>query len=141
METLLNLCWAIIAVTTLSVWVLRRRSAPVSRFTDGEQLVALGCALVLLFFPISLTDDLHPEIFLVMDSSSARRSLPALIAAKSHDASTGTWSAVPFAAFLLARTQIFNLVMHGLVNAEVRCSEQSSGYGFTLARSPPLSLA
>lgn len=36
--------------------------------------IALLCALVLLFFPISLTDDLHPEIFLTTETSLQRRS-------------------------------------------------------------------
>ncbi len=56
MELLLNLAWVLLALPGYWLW----RRAVDSRHASSRQcLLALGCALVLLFPVISATDDLH----------------------------------------------------------------------------------
>lgn len=64
-ETLLNLCWLLLAVVALIAW--RRQEAAKPHGTPG--LIALLCVLVLMFPVISATDDLHPVAQAVEDAS------------------------------------------------------------------------
>ncbi len=62
MELLLNLVWLVVACSALAHWGRQRAHVP----ADGRrawrlELCALGCALVLLFPIISLSDDLQAE--------------------------------------------------------------------------------
>jgi len=82
METTLNLAW--LAVTLAMIWLWRFRwvvSRRNPRSSSSLEVVALVCILALLFPVISLTDDLHPEIYAV-DSISGKRNA-CLIAAAS----------------------------------------------------------
>ena len=72
METLLNFVWVLIAFAALAAWracwmhqYRARRRDPVREWT------AVVCALVLLFFAVSLSDDLHASV--VLDESSGVR--------------------------------------------------------------------
>jgi hypothetical protein len=74
MELFLNLLWVLIAAAAIGLWRIcwvhedrSRRRQPVREWT------AMGCALVLLFFAVSLTDDLHSEALLLEDCSTSRR--------------------------------------------------------------------
>lgn len=74
MEFLLNVCWLAVSVVAFGYW--RATRDPRRKASDSRtaiEAVALTCALILLFYPMSLTDDLHPEIFVVSDSSSQRK--------------------------------------------------------------------
>lgn len=69
MEGTLNLLWLVIAAAALVVWRTQwsrswRRFAPLGA-------VALGCALVMLFYEISITDDLNAEQAVMEESSRA----------------------------------------------------------------------
>lgn len=92
MEIALNLLWLALAVVALLVWKLRlsRRPLPESPFlSNNVRLIALCCALVLLFFVISVSDDLQQATGLVEDAAS-RTSTPfksKFNRAGSHDAS------------------------------------------------------
>jgi hypothetical protein len=80
MELFLNLLWLALAMAALVVWRVRNRdhgSAELRR--EG---VALVFVLVLMFFVISMTDDLHQEIILSEDCSFVRRQV--VCAAPSH---------------------------------------------------------
>jgi hypothetical protein len=71
MELFLNLLWLALVVAALVVWRVRNRdhgSAELRR--EG---IALLFVLVLMFFVISMTDDLHQEIILSEDGSFVRR--------------------------------------------------------------------
>ena len=57
MELLLNLAWLLLALPAYWLWSASR-SAPARRFTSLQCLLALGCALFILFPVISATDDL-----------------------------------------------------------------------------------
>lgn len=123
MEAALNLCWAVIVVTTFCFWATRRRSAPLSRFTACAQVTALVCMLILLFFPISLTDDLHPEIFVMTDSFAQRRHLTILSAVKTHDATASVGSIPPFLHAIATRVLLSSLRSYGFIDTEVPPSE------------------
>lgn len=74
MELFLNLLWVLIAAGVIAVW--RNYWLPEARVSRREpfrEWTAIGCALVLLFFAVSLTDDLHSNVSLLEDCSSSRR--------------------------------------------------------------------
>jgi hypothetical protein len=85
MESFLNLLWVAIAAVAFGFWRTRwlhdrseRRRDPLREWT------AFACALVLLFFVVSLTDDLHSELVIFDECSASRRHSLALV--RSHDA-------------------------------------------------------
>jgi hypothetical protein len=75
MELLLNLAWLLLAIPAYWLW---RNSRPANRrhgFSSLQCLLALGCALVLLFPVISATDDLHAMRAEIEESSVSKRSM------------------------------------------------------------------
>jgi len=87
METILNLVWLGVALVSTALWFLRwslckRKPSACIR----AEIIAMGCAILLLFPVISLTDDLHPEI-LAVDAVSGKRNGVSLIAhtARPHE--------------------------------------------------------
>lgn len=75
MELLLNLAWLLLAVPAYWLW---RSSSPANRrhaFSPLQCLLALGCALVLLFPVISATDDLHAIRAEMEESPVSKRSI------------------------------------------------------------------
>jgi hypothetical protein len=84
MESFLNLLWVAIAAVAFGFWRTRwlhdrseRRRDPLREWT------AFACALVLLFFVVSLTDDLHSELVIFDECSASRRHSLALV--RPHD--------------------------------------------------------
>jgi hypothetical protein len=85
MESFLNILWVAIAAVAFGLWRTRwlhdrseRRRDPLREWT------AFACALVLLFFAVSLTDDLHSELVIFDECNASRRNSLALV--RSHDA-------------------------------------------------------
>jgi hypothetical protein len=75
MESFLNFLWVLIAAVALGIWRTRwQHERRESRRDPLREWTAIGCALVLLFFAVSLTDDLHSEIVLFDEASTSRRS-------------------------------------------------------------------
>ena len=137
METLLNLCWAILAIAALSFWSARRRYAPASAFAAHTQLVALVCILILLFFPISLTDDLHPEILVMTDSFSQRRHLPILTAVKTPGVAASIGSIPPFLVAVPTQALFSGARPHSFIESEVPLPGQQLRRS-AAPRSPPV---
>ncbi|HXO06216.1 MAG TPA: hypothetical protein VN884_11365 [Candidatus Sulfotelmatobacter sp.] len=84
MESFLNLLWVAIAVGAFCFW--RTRWLYERRDRGREPLrewTAFACVLVLLFFAVSLTDDLHSESVIFDECSAGRRH--SLAMARSHD--------------------------------------------------------
>jgi hypothetical protein len=84
MESFLNLLWVAIAAGAFCFWRTRwlherreRRRQPL------QEWAAFTCALVLLFFVVSLTDDLHFELMIFDECSVSRRH--SIGVARSHD--------------------------------------------------------
>ena len=71
MELILNLGWLLLAAACFHFWWPRKRRFGGQRNRSLRGFLALGCALVVLFPIISVTDDLHEEQA-VMEDSSAR---------------------------------------------------------------------
>jgi len=75
MELLLNLLWVLLVLPACWLW---RRDAGVRlgrRVSSWQCLLALGCALVLLFPVISASDDLHVMRAEMEDSSISKRTV------------------------------------------------------------------
>jgi hypothetical protein len=74
MEAFLNLLWVLIALGALGTWrgcwMRERRS---QRRDPVREWAAVVCALVLLFFAVSLSDDLHTNPMLLEESGGGRR--------------------------------------------------------------------
>ena len=74
MELFLNTLWVVIAVASLCVWRTRWAGQRREReHASWRQWTAFVCALVLLFFMVSLTDDLHSELVVFEECSASRR--------------------------------------------------------------------
>jgi hypothetical protein len=75
MELLLNLAWLLL--TLPAWWLWRRNTDPrlVRRVSSLQCLLALACALVLLFPVISASDDLHAMRAEMEDSSISKRTV------------------------------------------------------------------
>ncbi len=73
MESFLNLLWLLLALLSFALW--RMKWCQGARGESFRGAVGLSCVLVLLFFPISLTDDLHEVPALAEDTSSPCRPL------------------------------------------------------------------
>ena len=74
MELLLNILWLLIALAGLGGWCISR-TYPKS-WASGkplQELTALACALVLAFFAVSHSDDLHADATICDDAATSRR--------------------------------------------------------------------
>lgn len=67
MELTLNLVWVCVAMVGILALMamLTRSSASGRRISCWREIVAMGAALVILFFVISMTDDLHGQEILI----------------------------------------------------------------------------
>jgi hypothetical protein len=75
MELTLNLVWVCVAIAGILVQIvmLSRYAAASGRPANSwPKIMAMGCALVILFFVISMTDDLHDQALLLEDSKLSR---------------------------------------------------------------------
>ncbi|MGC1385991.1 MAG: hypothetical protein WA823_19620, partial [Candidatus Acidiferrales bacterium] len=74
MELFLNLLWAVMAVAALGAW--RAQGTSDSRrpgIDPWRAWAAFTCAAVLMFFVVSLSDDLRAEYLCADECTSARR--------------------------------------------------------------------
>ena len=68
MELTLNLVWVCVAIVGILVqmaMLARGSTASGRRISCWRKIIAMGCALVILFFVISMTDDLHGQEILI----------------------------------------------------------------------------
>src|SRR6267378_5709408 len=75
MELALNLLWVCVAIAGIGLLcrsLSRATACPERRPSNWRKIVAMSCALVILFFVISMTDDLHDQEILVEESKSSR---------------------------------------------------------------------
>jgi hypothetical protein len=90
MELALNLIWVCVALfgcALLHSNLSRASGHPAGRTSNRQKIIAMGCALIILFFVISMTDDLHDQEIFVEESKFLRMmggsSSPLLAAAHS----------------------------------------------------------
>ncbi len=96
MELFFNLLWLLIALASFARWrrVVRTRRAVRGRVQAVLPCIALGCALAILFPTISVSDNLHPSLFVMEDGSSSRRAIAA-VAGANHASLTHSGRASP----------------------------------------------
>lgn len=78
MELFLNVFWLLLALLSVGLWWTQWSRAGRGRAPRQASLrggIALCCVLVLLFFAISLTDDLHEIPAVAEDTRSSQRPL------------------------------------------------------------------
>lgn len=74
MESFLNFLWVVLALAALYLWRVRWAGQPrESSHAQWRQWTAFVCALILLFFTVSLTDDLHSELTVFEENAASRR--------------------------------------------------------------------
>jgi hypothetical protein len=70
MELLLNLVWLALALLSFLLFAIKRKTTVRhSHVSFGTALLALACALVLLFPVVSASDDLHPTQAVLEDAT------------------------------------------------------------------------
>jgi hypothetical protein len=82
MELFLNIVWVVVAAGVLGAW--RVHWIPQRKRTFLRSLwewTAVSVALVLLFFAVSMTDDLHSEMIVFEECATSRRDLPSVAGA------------------------------------------------------------
>ncbi|PYT77274.1 MAG: hypothetical protein DMG40_24110 [Acidobacteria bacterium] len=75
MELTLNLVWVGVAIAAILALFATLSSAGASLrrpASYARKVIAMGCALVILFFVISMTDDLHNQQVLVEEKKGSR---------------------------------------------------------------------
>lgn len=74
MELALNVVWACVAVAGILAQIVTLwRAAPANRpVCLCQKIIAMNCALVILFFVISMTDDLHDLTLVIEERRIAR---------------------------------------------------------------------
>lgn len=73
MELFLNILWAVIALAALGVWRYQwKRQERVDAREPWQQWTAFACALVFVFFAVSLSDDLQAAAILADDCMVGR---------------------------------------------------------------------
>src|SRR5580698_7422640 len=75
MELLLNVVWVLLALPAFWLWRRGADGRPGHGVSSLQCLLALGCALVLLFPVISATDDLHAMRAEMEDSAISKRTV------------------------------------------------------------------
>jgi hypothetical protein len=106
-ELTLNLVWVCVAVAGIVLqWLTLARSV---RSSDGaactrQKVVAMACALVILFFVISMTDDLHAQQVLVEERKSSR--MAAVVETAAHSTSA---KSIPIDFLLLSPPPVLSL--------------------------------
>ena len=75
MELILNLVWVGVAIAgSVLLWITLSRAGKSSAecVSTRQKIVAMGCALVILFFVISMTDDLHDQAIMLEEKKPSR---------------------------------------------------------------------
>ncbi len=75
MELLLNLAWLLLAVPAYYIWRSCRQGRAATQMSSAQCILALGCALVVLFPVVSATDDLHVVRAEMEESRGNKRSI------------------------------------------------------------------
>jgi len=144
MELALNLLWVCVALfgcALLHSNLSRASGHPAGRTSNRQKIIAMGCALIILFFVISMTDDLHDQEIFVEESKFLRviggNGSPSLAAAHSTVAR-------PFLLFFCHPGFSFSIALPGVrrlleslevsLTGAIDCDQQSG-------RAPPAFLA
>ncbi|MGO8795211.1 MAG: hypothetical protein ACLQLC_10340 [Candidatus Sulfotelmatobacter sp.] len=126
MELFLNLAWVLLALPAYWLWQRNAEAHRGRRLTPWQCLLALGCALVLLFPVISASDDLHAMRAEMEDSATNKRTVRQSAGEKSSGSvhrlqgppaivASGTWRFAPQVADLdISTMRLSPLVRSGV---------------------------
>lgn len=140
MELILNLVWLFIAIALVCVWrilwIHQRQGRARGRVQEWS---AVSLALVLLFFAVSMSDDLHSEIVALEDFSANKRDhMHAAVSDPSADSAS-----VPhplFGAVAGDRPSARGAYAVGTVESARLVSEFHISLGLKPNRAPPVTL-
>jgi ABC-type siderophore export system fused ATPase/permease subunit len=139
-EVLLNLLWLLIAAAMVVTWRLRwvhqRRVAPRNA---RQEAIALVCSLVLLFFVVSLSDDLREEVLVCDVCSASRKQTSRVVSAHPLNQlekapATPGWAVLPRVEAPAPR-----LMSEG-ITLEAEAPAATVGRSLTSGRAPPASV-
>lgn len=137
MEQFLNISWVFIAVSALVVW--RTVWARQTRLQHRGRLwewTAFACALVLLFFAVSLTDDLHSDLVIFDECGSGRRS--SVISVGPHSGHSSTDAAPQPVVATLSPALFFGVLRaEGGADQHAASTNSSPQIDRTSGRAPP----
>jgi hypothetical protein len=134
MELLLNLAWVLLALPAYWLWQRNAEAQRGHRLTPWQCLLALGCALVLLFPVISASDDLHAMRTEMEDSATNKRTVRQAAGEKSS-ASVHRWQGPP--AMVVGARWRFAPQVANLDISIVRLSPLARPGVFHSGRAPP----
>jgi len=140
METTLNVVWLLLVVAALCVWqrrwVRQRAGSQRNRF---QEWTAFVCVMVMMFYVVSMTDDLHPEIFVCDGSTSGRRTV--LVRPPAHRLAVKGGAASSPSAAVTARVDFANpLAFAGAINPSDQSATLQFAVDRAIARAPPSNL-
>lgn len=142
MELTLNLVWVCVAIAGIlaqAVVLSRATASSDGHASTRQKIVAMGCALVILFFVISMTDDLHNQQVLVEERKGSR--IAAVMGAAVPCASACAISTGLF-LFFPPKAPSFTLGAMGSVLSTCESLLVAAVEGESLcSRAPPTSLA
>jgi len=142
MELALNLVWVCVAIAGVLAlaFTLSRAETRARQSADyGRKIIAMGCALVILFFVISMTDDLHDQEVLIEERKISRITAGTEIA--SHPESARS---VPVDLLLFFPPVVFSLNAPSAsrwIDASEFLFEATNGRNHDSGRAPPISFA
>ena len=142
MELTLNLVWVCVAIAGILALVAalsRAKAFSDEHASTRQKMVAMCCALVILFFVISMTDDLHGQAIL-FEEKKPSRVLSEI--AKPVPSSTARVIPVVFLLFVSCASHVFHLpAVRRPVDAAQVLNVASCFSEAVDGRAPPLWLA
>ena len=140
MEIFLNIFWVLITLAGVIAWRTRwARQTRLRRHAAWREWSAFVCAMVLLFFVVSLTDDLHAELMLLEECSTSRRHATCVMCA--HHSCLPDGGGAPHAwAILQAGPPVESLVIGALILPSLENRELPFSVKCAADRAPPASV-
>ena len=136
-EILLNLLWLVIATVLVVTWRVRwSQQRRLTRRSRSQEWIALACSLVLLFFAVSLSDDLREEVILFDASSFGRKQASCIASVHSSNqaqklTSTPGWAVLPCLSATLFDRSFERIPIRSTIAFAVAARE------FSPVRAPP----
>jgi|SRR5580658_5815063 hypothetical protein len=140
MEIFLNIFWVVITLAGVIAWRTRwTRQTRLRRHAAWREWSAFVCAMVLLFFVVSLTDDLHAELMLFEECSTSRRHATCAVCAH-HSCPPDGGGAAHAWAILQTGPPVESLVFGALILPSLENRELQFSVKRVADRAPPASV-
>lgn len=140
MELFLNILWGLIALAGAVIWRTRwTGQARLRRHAAWREWSAFVCAMVLLFFVVSLTDDLHADLMLFEECSGSRRQATC-VACPHHSSPPDGCVAAHVWAILPAGPHVESWAFGALASPTLGNRELQTNVKRAAGRAPPASV-